>query len=662
MVRTRSIWLVCAALGALLSLIAVASASAILPTGETSLPGPGQAWTWQNPLPQGNGLVALAAAGDHIWTAGGTEAIYSSADRGVTWSANDQDADQTINSLVMDESGDGQTGWAVVQAVDGSGKVHATLLRTTDYGATWGTVHEFDPNVPVYCLSAIDAQTLFVGGENGWAAASTDGGATWDDRAIPMDDDYMAFVADLRFLDADHGYAATARKLYETTDAGANWSVLKEFPKGSEDPFDPHLDSVAVTTFPGDEADEHGVYITGSAGGAWRSMDGGASWEQSDLGGAKAANRVVFLNASYGLVTGNGGRVWSTDDGGTTWVPAQLPLDFNVFNACWLASGHVLACGQGGLLARSEDGGLTWARLGSGFPWTLYGAAFKDPQTGWAVGEGGYITHTEDGATWQRQRAARDSRAGLNAVAFPTYARGCAVGDKGTILTTTNGGEDWKSRSAGTRADFHGVAFAGAKDGWIVGGRRVDADTVRAVIYRTRDGGAHWAAQRVPAGVQVLAKVRFVDDRYGWAVGTPGVTLWTGDGGLHWHKVQLAKGANLLDLDFVDRKYGWVCGAIGMGGNIGYHTTDGGRTWTREEIPGDASYAVDFTDRKHGWRAGEFGHVIATTDGGATWRFLPESTPSQTLFDLRMWSDGTGYVAGQFGTIMKTETGGQGDN
>jgi hypothetical protein len=30
-----------------------------------------------------------------------------------------------------------------------------------------------------------------------------------------------------------------------------------------------------------------------------------------------------------------------------------------------------------------------------------------------------------------------------------------------------------------------------------------------------------------------------------------------------------------------------------------------------------------------------------------------------TLFDSRMWSDGSGYVAGQFCAILKTETGGR---
>ena len=353
--------------------------------------------------------------------------------------------------------------------------------------------------------------------------------------------------------------------------------------------------------------------------------------------------------------------MWSTADGGGSWVEADLPLEFNAFSAAWdPKDASVYACGAGGMLARSRDGGLTWNRIGSGSPWTLYGAAFKDEDTGWVVGESGYIAATSDGTTWTRQRAARDGRADLEAASFPTYARGWVVGRGGTVLRTRDGGDTWKDVSFDTKADLNGVAFSGRSDGWIVGALGKDSD-LRGLIFATADGGAHWKQQKVPAGVRVLTKVRFVDPDHGWAVGTPGIVLRTTNGGDTWRKVQLAPESMLLDLDFVDKSYGWVCGSIGLGGDVGYRTTDGGQTWIRENIPADAVGAVDFTDRKHGWQTGMSGIVLYTENGGETWAELPQSAPSSYLFDIRMWGDGTGFVAGQFGTIMKTGTGGQGD-
>ena len=213
---------------------------------------------------------------------------------------------------------------------------------------------------------------------------------------------------------------------------------------------------------------------------------------------------------------------------------------------------------------------------------------------------------------------------------------------------------------SGTAADLWDVAFTDRMNGWAVGVLATGEETGSPIILATTDGGARWHAQTVPAGVDSLKAVQFIDDETGWAIGTPGVVLRTTDGGSTWKRSRLAPQANPLDLDFVDGKYGWVCGTIGLGGNFGYHTVNGGLTWTRESIPGDVSSAVDFIDRKHGYRVGDSGLVAATSDGGKTWNFLPTSAPSSYLFDVRMWGDGTGYVVGQFGTIMKTVTGGEG--
>jgi photosystem II stability/assembly factor-like uncharacterized protein len=655
MERTRSIWLVCIVTGLLLSLLAVASASAISGQQGRALPGPGHAWTWQNPLPQGNALSTVAVAGDHIVTAGETQAVYSSPDGGATWQAFDLDTNQTIPAVILDSSEGSSTGWLVYGNDDGQ-SFQSECWTTGDSGATWARLSEFEEDRPVGCLFQLDADTLYAGGYSGYVVVSDDGGATWRDISVPMDEEYTADVTSVCFVDTQRGWAATPRVLYGTEDGGTTWEPFKEFDPSSEDKAFPRIGCVTATM----EQDAVRVSMTTLMDGAYQSTDGGHTWEKADLGDAKTTFSVSFLTPRRGIVTGAGGRVWTTEDGGETWDAADLPLEFNVLHAAWNpADADIVACGAGGMLACSRDAGMTWARVGAGSPWTFFGAAFKDQETGWAVGESGYIAATEDGQTWSRQRAARDGRPALDDVAFPTYRRGCAVGGKGTVLLTRNGGDTWTQVSAGTRADLNGVAFSDAAHGWAVGAVGSD-DRVRGIILATTDGGAHWKAQRVPVGVRALSKVRFVDDQTGWAVGSPGIVLRTTDGGTTWKRTLLARDSNLLDVEFVDRRYGWVCGSAKFGGDIGYRTTDGGATWIRESIPADAIQTVDFVDRKHGWQAGMSGLVIATSDGGATWKVLPQSAPSSYLFGLKMWSDATGYVAGQFGTIMKTETGGQG--
>ena len=109
MVRTRSIWFACITLGVLLALLAAGRASAKLyEPATTALPGPGQAWTWQNPLPHGNALGTVSVIGGNIVVAGETQAVYRSADAGATWRAFDLDTNQSIPAVVLDPATDGK--------------------------------------------------------------------------------------------------------------------------------------------------------------------------------------------------------------------------------------------------------------------------------------------------------------------------------------------------------------------------------------------------------------------------------------------------------------------------------------------------------------------------------------------------------------------------
>ncbi|HYR54476.1 MAG TPA: hypothetical protein VEM39_00030, partial [Myxococcaceae bacterium] len=58
---------------------------------------------------------------------------------------------------------------------------------------------------------------------------------------------------------------------------------------------------------------------------------------------------------------------------------------------------------------------------------------------------------------------------------------GTAVGQSGTILRTTDGGEIWRPQTSGTRNPILGVSFLDANTGTVVGGM--------GTILRTTTGG-----------------------------------------------------------------------------------------------------------------------------------------------------------------------------
>lgn len=138
-------------------------------------------------------------------------------------------------------------------------------------------------------------------------------------------------------------------------------------------------------------------------------------------------------------------------------------------------------------------------------------------------------------------------------------------------------------------------------------GERLVAVGRRGHILTSDDGGQSWAQQPVPVASDLVAS-QFLDARTGWAVGHDGVVLKTEDGGSSWRKVldgwqageligefrelhpDLGEEAAFeyerlemeggdkpfLTVHFIDDQRGVVLGAF----NLAFLTRDGGETWT----------------------------------------------------------------------------------
>ena len=68
--------------------------------------------------------------------------------------------------------------------------------------------------------------------------------------------------------------------------------------------------------------------------------------------------------------------------------------------------------------------------------------------------------------TWARQRAG--TMAWLHSVFFLDQNRGWAVGSKGTVLQTLDGGNTWKPRGASTDDVVRDIFFIDEQNGWLV--------------------------------------------------------------------------------------------------------------------------------------------------------------------------------------------------
>jgi photosystem II stability/assembly factor-like uncharacterized protein len=281
---------------------------------------------------------------------------------------------------------------------------------------------------------------------------------------------------------------------------------------------------------------------------------------------------------------------------------------------------------------------------------------FADADHGWIVGgsfqiPGGIVGRTADGGkTWRFKSdvLGPGSRLSVQAVHFFDAERGLIATDTGSILSTTDGGENWARVSRRGRDD--GVArmfFLDDRNGWTAG---------LGPVLRTSDAGQEWTpASTDEAGDRTPARaVHFVDERNGWVAGMQASLLRTRDAGATWEPVAVpivqGEHPSFWDVFFIDNEFGWV---VGEEGTI-LSTQDGGSSWTLrstgladarsvpkleripqaggkvavidagDRTPGFAVSAVRFLDRNRGWVTGyypNFGRslILRTGDGGATW-------------------------------------------
>ena len=117
----------------------------------------------------------------------------------------------------------------------------------------------------------------------------------------------------------------------------------------------------------------------------------------------------------------------------------------------------------------------------------------------------------------------------------------------------------------------------------------------------------------------------------------------------------LAPRALALDVTAVDDAYV----AVGERGHI-LISTDDGATWQQAPSPTrTALTAVSFVDREHGWAVGHDSAILRTTDGGLIWELVNWAPEDEApLFDVWFSDIDNGFAIGAYGTFYVTSDGG----
>ncbi|HVX11417.1 MAG TPA: YCF48-related protein [Pirellulales bacterium] len=217
----------------------------------------------------------------------------------------------------------------------------------------------------------------------------------------------------------------------------------------------------------------------------------------------------------------------------------------------------------------------------------------------------------------------------LTDVAFVDAEHGWAVGDRGVIWATTDGGKHWRIQPAQVSCRLASVQFIDPDNGWAAGGGfHPYTHTSRGVLLRTRDGGRSWSHDKglmLPA----LKRVKFFDHKLGWAFGDSSALFSSGvfvtdNGGRTWSSVAGRAATGWLAADFLDANAGAIAGRNGMLATIRRRGLQPART------PGFGPRGLNrmkFSGETTGWLAGDGGLILATGDAGVSWQ-LPTGDPS----------------------------------
>jgi photosystem II stability/assembly factor-like uncharacterized protein len=152
-----------------------------------------------------------------------------------------------------------------------------------------------------------------------------------------------------------------------------------------------------------------------------------------------------------------------------------------------------------------------------------------------------------------------------------------------------------------------------------------------------------------------LFSTSFPNDKEGWVSGRWGCILHTSDGGKTWVRQQTGTELTLSSVFFIDTSRGWAVGEEG----IIIHTKDGGKTWEKQKSPQPYFHMrVHFLTPDVGFIVSEWTHIFSTTDGGKNWqvRFKDQDF---ILKSISFADQNNGWAVGEYEFIYNTRDGGK---
>lgn len=189
---------------------------------------------------------------------------------------------------------------------------HGVFVVSQDGGQTWAS--------PVHHLPALDLHGFAVAPsdpnrvyafEIGTFSlyASSDGGVTWETRALPPDLNQGILPLAVAADDPQHLYAGVGGQIWESLDGGQSWRQAGPGPGGT-------ITALAVST------SSQALLYAGTDQGLWK-LDSSGNWQKLPVEPREAVLAVAVAPLADGaervVLVDVQGNLYRSDDGGQTW-------------------------------------------------------------------------------------------------------------------------------------------------------------------------------------------------------------------------------------------------------------------------------------------------------------------------------------------------------
>jgi hypothetical protein len=489
--------------------------------------------------------------------------IYKSSNYGQTWSAaNHGITDTIVYSMAVDP---GIPGLVYAGTRDPNTAESGRVFKSTDAGATWTVSGLSDTNyVNALAADPKTPGTVYAGTFGKGVFKSSDWGDHW--AATGLTDAYV-FVLAADPTTAGTLYAGTLSGVSKSTDWGATWNTVFS-----------DATYIAVHAIGIDPQDSNNVYIgtlnpdvSGGAGGIFKSPDGGKNWNPVLASNPGPYIRSLVIDASHPatvyagsgdpLSTTGNAYIYKTINGGTDW--SELWSDSNNTTVLNMAidpanPANVYAGIRRRGVIKSYNNGQNWSESNAGLNNTYIHSlaiAPTDPPTMYAGTWNGIYLTTNQGQNWDLVFVGPVDTAIHSLAIDPSNADTIYAGVGDPISSTLLGGVQ-------KTIDGGGTWLPSGLVGSVVEGLVINPTTPSVIfaatdngVYRSKTSGAGWSPILCCNWTAALAIDPSEPDTL--YAGTLGAGVFKSqDGGDHWAPASVGIGdtsfVNALVIDPTD--------------------------------------------------------------------------------------------------------------